>query len=182
LIVQTKKSSEWQKRRSDYNHNWLKNSYTTGELRRWVAFLSGHAEGGDFTKSRFMSHIVAEWTQKGSEILHLIEKYQDAMSPSTLFDEGALSHVDDATAKWLRPICVSIWRIKYGADKAISDIQTAYNSADTTLQELSTLVSAQESTAFVSGSVILEKLNTFVRQCRDLGEAVRRLESSVKVT
>ena len=182
MIVQTKRSSKWQKRRSNYNHNWLKNSYTTGEIRRWVAFLSGNAEGGDFTKSRFTSYIEAEWVQNGSEILGLLEEYQDAMSPSSLFDEGALSHVDDTTEKWLRPMCVAIWKAKHGADDAVENVHTAYHSANTTLQELSTLVSVHESAALTSGSVFLVKLNTFLRQCQELAEAVHRLESSVKVT
>jgi hypothetical protein len=182
MIIKTTASSAWQKRRSDFNHHWLQNSFCTGELARWAGFIDDTVEGGSFTSERFESRVATEWIRKGPEVLHLARDYQEAMSPGTLFDEGPLSNLSANTEEWLRPLSVAIWKNKHKVNEKIKRVEETYKQTDSAFQELWASSYLLNETVEISNSDFPERFKAFLKNCQELGEAIHCLESSVKVT
>lgn len=181
MTTTTVKSATWQKRRSDYNHGWLKNSFCTGELERWSGFVHDRVEGGSFSLRDFNSNISDEWTARGPEALDLAKEYRESMSPGTLLDYEPLIKMDAETKSWLRPLCAAIWEQKYTFRKKVAHVTTAYKNADTAFQNLKMVAGQLDDGTVIKDSAFAEQFTMFQKNCRQLGEAIHNLETSVKV-
>ena len=181
MNIATTKSKAWQKRRSDYNHDWLQNSYYTGELARWKGFIDDTIEGGSFTTERFKSRVAHEWLKNGPEALNLTKEYKQVMSPSALFSEGPLSRTSKETKSWLGPLVTLIWENKYDVDERTEQVDRAYKDADEMFQELSACSHFLDESTPISETEFTARFEAFRKSCQLLGEAIHHLEQSIKV-
>src|SRR4051812_27557431 len=103
--------NEWQERRSEFNHDWLKNQF----LNRLNAFLERLRSGNpDLEKLlRFVLEDLPEWKSHEPEARWLIESVVREMSPRLFFDQSPLVRCDVGTKGWLPEIVHEIWLSRY---------------------------------------------------------------------
>lgn len=103
--------NKWQERRSEFNHDWLKNQF----LNRLNAFLERLRGGNpDLEKLlRFVQEDLPEWKTHEPEARWLIESVESEMSPQRFFDHSPLLHCDSETRRWLPGVMHDIWLSRY---------------------------------------------------------------------
>ena len=103
--------SIWQLKRSEFNHDWLKNQF----LNRLNAFLERLRSGNpDAEKlSRFVREHLPEWTVHEPEARWLIDSIESELSPKLFFDQPPLNHCDAETKEWLPTVVHELWLSRY---------------------------------------------------------------------
>jgi hypothetical protein len=103
--------SIWQLKRSEFNHDWLKNQF----LNRLNAFLERlRGENPDAEKlSRFVREHLSEWNAHEPEARWLIDSLENELSPKRFFDQPPLSNCDSETKSWLPTVVHEIWLSRY---------------------------------------------------------------------
>jgi hypothetical protein len=170
----------WQKRRSEFNHDWLKNKYIP-KLGAWVNLLDERIEDKDLERS-YVSSILPGWEHQQKEALALPRDFETEMSPRTLFREPPLSNCDDDTKQWLGELVHHLWLIRYSVGKLVSD---ALESTEKANDAYSKLKSALKGCTDTSNVEALKPFRPFfvefLRSCRALSEAIEKFSSEVKV-
>lgn len=163
----------WQKRRSEFNHDWLKNKYIP-KLGAWVNLLDERIEDVDLEKS-YVTSILPDWESHKNEAIALPLDFEADMSPKTLFNEPPLSNCDDDTKQWLGELIHHLWLIRYSVDKLISD---ALESAKETNDSYGKLQSALKGCTNTSSVKALKPFRAlfadFLKSCRALSEAIEK--------
>jgi hypothetical protein len=99
---------EWQRQRSRFNHDWLKNQYTQA-LGKWINIL--HREVDDpMTERNFIARVLPEWTAHRPELIDLLNRFECAMSPRRLFELPPLLFCDQRTHEWLPDVMHTLWK------------------------------------------------------------------------
>lgn len=102
---------EWQKRRSEFNHDWLKNRYLNN-IDGFIANLQMKKPNGP----RLMEFLEEDWTQwenKQKEAKLLLDTFEKDMSPAILFESGILQSINSETMEWLKPLTHYLWVERY---------------------------------------------------------------------
>jgi hypothetical protein len=108
-------SQSWQKRRSEFNHDWLKNQYIPA-LAKCQNLLDGRVEDEEF-ESSFLTRIFPLWERHRGEALAIITLYEQMMSPARLLDEPPLSRLREGDKRWLGPVLHACWLSRTRADE-----------------------------------------------------------------
>src|ERR1051326_4473635 len=90
--------SSWQKRRSSFNHDWLKNQFMPA-LAKWLNLLDNKIEDPDFERA-FIASVLPKWEQHREEALRLPRDFEQEMSPRRLFECHPLAHHNVHTKQW----------------------------------------------------------------------------------
>ena len=91
-------TSSWQKRRSAFNHDWLKNQYLPA-LAKLINIIDSEVEDPEFP--RFFVHLTfPQWEQRREEVLSIIRDSEHSISPQILFHSSQLSNCDAYTKSW----------------------------------------------------------------------------------
>ena len=72
----------WQKRRSEFNHDWLKNRFIPA-LAKWLNLLDDRIEDLSFEHT-FVETVLPQWEDHREEALALPRDFEQEMSPRTL--------------------------------------------------------------------------------------------------
>jgi hypothetical protein len=103
--------NEWQERRSEFNHDWLKNQFSN-RLNAFLERLRG--ERPDVERLfRFVNEDLPEWKSHEPEARWLVESVESEMSPRRFFDEPPLNRCDAETKQWLPGVVQQIWLSRY---------------------------------------------------------------------
>ncbi|RJP49276.1 MAG: hypothetical protein C4586_07660 [Anaerolineaceae bacterium] len=108
----------WQQRRSEFNHDWLKNRF----LNRLNAFIERlQTPSPDAQRlARFVAEDLPEWKSHEPEARWLIESVEQEMSPRCFFDYSPLSKCSEQTKSWLPDVVHEIWAKQY----SVQSLQT----------------------------------------------------------
>src|SRR5207248_1082717 len=91
----------WQRRRSAFNHDWLKNQYLTA-LASWINLLDSRGGYRDAAfESVFVPEILPQWELSREEALSLARTFDWEMSARQLFQYPPLLRSDSDTKQWL---------------------------------------------------------------------------------
>lgn len=115
--------SIWEKRRYEFNHNWLKNKF----LNRLDAFIARLMTSKP-NKERLLSFLEEDypmWLEQSKEAEWLIERFESEMSPLTLFQAPPLSQLNNETSLWLKELIHVLWRARYNMEDMV---RTANNT------------------------------------------------------
>lgn len=121
-------TSLWQRRRSDLNHDWLKNQYING-LGGFIERLK--TEGADISRiRRFITQDFPEWEEKREIVRELIASFEREMSPHALFEREPLNRCDAETKAWLGDLVHALWTARYPVKKWVCEAEKALKSVD----------------------------------------------------
>lgn len=177
--MKTHKSRSWQLRRSELNHNWLKNVYL-GYFARVQGILDGALEDPEGL-TLFLNEL-PRWEHRRDEFKRLASGYETAMSPRGLLEIAPLSNLPIPERRWLGEVIHVLWMSKYHvvADvnlvkERLQGVDQAYDAAQECLLGLPPTPRVKD-IARCRG-----ELAALRSACLQLTEAVHRLQSEVRV-
>lgn len=103
--------NEWQRRRSEFNHDWLKNQF----LNRLNAFLERLRGGNPDVEKllRFVREDLPELESHEIEARWLIESVEEEMTPRRFFEYPPLNRCSEETKRWLPDVVHEVWLNRY---------------------------------------------------------------------
>ena len=111
-------AAAWQKRRSEFNHDWLKNRYIPA-LAKWLNLLDDLIEDAP-AEAGFVASVLPQWEGRSQEGLALAHDFVTAMSPAGLLD--CIECLRRRTDKeWLRQLIHQLWLARYPIHEWIAD-------------------------------------------------------------
>lgn len=168
-------ANTWQLRRSSFNHRWLKNTYLIS-FAKWGSVVNGAVRDPGFDEGRFISNMLADWREYGSEAHVLADEYESQMSPSVLFETLPLSRSGQHTRAWLRPIIHELWKARYRVEERTKNVLDILEETESAYEAVAEQCKqATECTVAVRG-----KFREFWDCCRQLSQALSGLESKVR--
>ncbi len=169
----------WQKRRSDFNHDWLKNRYIPA-LAKWLNLLDDLIEDAA-SEAVFVTTVLSQWEDRRDEALALSRDFEVKMSPARLFDSvDWLRRRGDE--EWLRELVHELWLTRYPVRQWMADASANAVRADAAYQRLQAgLRECKE----IRSAVVLRHLRPqfaeFRDCCQSVAQAVGRFSSEVRV-
>ena len=118
----------WQKRRSEFNHDWLKNHFMPA-LAKWINILDGHVEDQDFGAG-FMKITLVEWETHARQAVELVCGFEKEMSPRTMVIAPRFSKTTPATRRWLGNLVHELWLNRYPVQQWIDESVRCVHCAD----------------------------------------------------
>ncbi len=171
----------WQRRRSELNHDRLKNQFLPA-LAKWLNLLDDRLEDPAFERS-FVRSVLPQWWRLRDEAVALADSCEAEMSPRRLVEAGPLRRAAAPTRAWLGPLAHALWLARYavrGRADAVRDraaaAQAAYARLEEGLHEHAPRCSA------AGLRPLRPRFAEFRDRCRELARAIEAFPSEVKVT
>jgi len=171
--------TSWQKKRSSFNHDWLKNGYIL-RLSEWLNLLDDKIEDPELENS-FVDKVLTTWELQRSEAMSLPIDFKKEMSPTVLFNDLPLSNCDDETKTWLGDIIHNLWLVRYSVNELTSTVIKCANDTDAAYQSLQKALKGCKDTKYIE---TLRSYRGFfadlLDKCRFLAAAIEKLPNEVK--
>ncbi len=167
---------EWQLRRSELNHQWLKNELIR-HLRAFVARL----EATDPDEKRIAEFAREDWPKfaaRREEIIDLLVSAEQALSPQRLFEQTPLSRFEPGMRAWLSRLVHDLWLARTPVKQQICAAGVALDSATRLYMELDALVVSAEPEVLRPA---LESLVAFEGDVMRLSACLSQLPRKVQV-
>jgi hypothetical protein len=172
-------AQRWQKRRSEFNHDWLKNQYIPA-LAKCRNLLDGRVEDPEF-EAVFLLRIFPQWEHRRATLVELIGLYEQMMSPQTLLEELPLSAMREGDKRWLGPLVHSLWLARTPAMQLVRSAHEAFARVDASYERLKDSVSGADSSALFL-SPFREQFLAFRDDLQLLANAISDLPRDIDVT
>ncbi len=168
-------ASEWQRRRGEFNHDWLGNQFLPA-LAKCQRVLSGEVEDTEFTK-RFQDSVLPQWNDRVPELVVLLDEYEMAMSPRTLV-AGLCAGVYVSAYGWLADHIHSLWIVRCRVVPKVSEGRERLRRAQDAFLGLSESFRRSPGR---SASNLISCLQTFRSSCIALADSIHSLEKDVQL-
>ncbi|MFQ6042927.1 MAG: hypothetical protein ACE5PV_18910 [Candidatus Poribacteria bacterium] len=169
----------WQRHRSDFNHDWLKNQYMN-RLDGCIERLK--IEGADISRIvRFITQDFPEWEQKRETACELVASFEREMSPRVLFEQGPLNRCDAETKEWLGELVHALWMARYPVKKWICEAEKALKSADCQYAALKKVLDSLNRIDSEQLASLLPSFVAFKQACKELSQAISQFPHEVLV-
>jgi hypothetical protein len=122
-------TASWQKQRSRFNHDWLKNRYLPA-VAKWINILDELVEDPAF-EDEFLRSILPQWEQQSRHALDLVDAFTREMSPERLMGQTIFSNFSEESRRWLGPLLHELWLSRY----PVAEWQ--FNARDAILKSIS---------------------------------------------
>ena len=172
------RQTNWQLRRSDFNHQWLKNRFLSA-LDAADQVISGRIRSKEYLQE-LIDEDLPEWQERREDLNALLEDFENEMSPRQLFDIEPLSECEPFTKNVLAELMHELWLARYPirhwlirAKEAASEVNKYY--------ELLRGISPIDTTGKVRPEFasIFENFRT---ACRALSRAIEKFPDRILVT
>ncbi len=167
-------NSQWQSRRSDFNHQWLSNCFLT-QLRPWVARMKRAEEDLDeLWDDSFASTTLRQWKYGSTEARWIVDHAIESLSPKRLFDQVPLCQIPMDIRIPVAEGCHFLWlektlSVRERVVKAKDDVDLRY---DELVEALDVLAAAITSSNAKRVSIRATK---FCSACNELHDALDKL-------
>jgi hypothetical protein len=177
---QLKNRMSWQKRRSDFNHDWLKNRYLPA-LAKWNNVLDERVEDPAF-EAKFLTELLPQWEQHRVSSIDLIETFEREMSPSVLFNQSPLQECSTTPQGWLSNLVHVLWLRRYPIQIWTSTAGKCVSEIDETYRILEETIAAVDSEFTASRMRPHQPLfKEFRQRCQSLARAIEQFPSRISV-
>lgn len=169
--------STWQRRRSEFNHQWLKNRFLSA-LDATHNIVAGRIQGRDYLEEMVRLDL-PEWPDRRAEIDQLLDAFTSDASPSSLFSSPPFSHWEEPTRQAICELTQALWLARNPLAEWTQEIRAAAAEADRQYESLSQLpLSAADGAINPEFGSCLED---FRSACRTLARAIEQLPSRMTV-
>lgn len=172
-------SPHWQRRRSQFNHDWLKNRFLPA-LTKWANILAGEVEDQAFERT-FSEQILPEWESQREEAMAICEAFENEMSPRRLVDRPPLSRCDESTKQWLGALVHQLWLARYPVSGWIAQATARVQATAAAYDRLQEGVRRRGRTTLSQSQEVRERFEDFRRRCQELAATMQALPSEIKV-
>lgn len=171
-------SLRWQADRSHINHGWLQNGVLVG-LRHAQSISRGTV------RSRAPRGVISEnvwrWMEGRGEVLRLLNRFEDEMSPRVLFQIAPLCRCSDATKRWLVPVIHELWMDRGRIREKIKEVQTAYEAVERTYEDaLAVIERLPVSPSSTELHPVDEALGSLATSCEQLSQFISALPRDIQ--
>jgi hypothetical protein len=157
-------SAQWQRRRAEFSHDWLRNRFLP-RLHARLALARAGVHAHPLTM-KSLEEGIREWPERGAEALQLADTFDIIMSPLRWIENLAPLLGSDV-ASFVRCATDEAWRTRHQVDSIVREIRTRHSEADRCYQEWVRRPSS--STA----------LRDMARHCERLAQALSKLPSRI---
>lgn len=173
--------SAWQKQRSRFNHDWLKNQFLPA-LARWLNLLDDLIEDPEFERS-FIPTFLAQWESQRAEAQRLANRFEEEMSPACLLDQPPLARFGEQDKAWLKSLVHNLWLQRYAVSAQVDEALAAIRDADAVCVAIQRrLDSSAEPPTAADERAHLIQWREFRAYCQKLAKAIEAFPNQVKVT
>jgi len=170
--------SLWQKQRSEFNHDWLKNRYLNN-LDGFIANL----EMKKPDESRLTIFLVEDWNQwktHREEAGQLIASVETEMSPAVLFETGILKRMDPESQEWMKPLTHHLWLNRHDIKNKIANCEEGLLKVNAQYDKINSMLNR------TGGNMeqlknLLPEVKAFRDICQAFSESISQLPSEVSV-
>lgn len=171
----------WQKKRGEFNHDWLKNRFIPA-CETFQNLLAGKLTDSEFEEP-FLSEEIVEWERQKGVVSKLIKDFEDEMSPKTFFRGYPLCNCEGEVKQWLGKLVHSLWLNRYSVSQWISDAETEVKKTDMEYIRLKEMIKSSSSTVtFKDSDSFRQQFTAFLHGCRRVAGAIEKFPNEVKVT
>ena len=169
----------WQAKRTNLNHDWLKNVYLTA-LEKWVNVLDDRVDDPGFERD-FLSERFSQWPERQQSAERLIVSFESDMSPKTLLDRPPLQRCRPETKVWLGSLIHALWLSRQEVAAMIRDAKEHMETADALYKQLDAALVTRLGTCLDDLRPLRDDFAAFYSACALLAASVSRFPNSVKV-
>jgi hypothetical protein len=173
--------TNWENRRSKFNHDWLKNEYLPA-LGKWRRILNDEVVDDHF-ESKFLLEVLPLWKKKEGEIIKIVQDFEKEMSPAILFNKKSLSQCQPDMKESLKALVDALWRIR---NPVSTWLENSFFAIDSVSKSFYTLSEAFDGFNQVLRAtecrIIADLFEEFRKNCIRLGDAVEKFPHEVLVT
>lgn len=170
----------WARRRSEFNHDWLKTVYLNA-LGSFVMRLESGGSGSATKIEEFLSEEFPAWEGRSVEARELILGFEDQMTPARLFDRPPLIRCNDGTKAWLAPLVHQLWLGRYGVQKLVDGGLELLEKVDRLYRDLGTIISETSRGDMAALRESLPRWKEFLETCRRLSEHLSKFPNRIEV-
>jgi hypothetical protein len=171
--------STWQKRRSEFNHDWLKNRYLPA-LAKWINILDNRVEDQEFQKE-FPRTILNQWLEYGPEAYLLAKRFECEMSPRVLLERYPLSRLPGSTRDWLGPLVHELWLSRYPVRQWVADTVAAVCAANAAYETLRDSIASKENSTVEELRSLRGTFTRFQGLCQGLARTIEEFPSKLLI-
>jgi hypothetical protein len=154
---------QWQKRRSDWNHDWMKNQFMPA-LAKGLNVLDGRVADPEFL-GPFFGGTLRQWEAQRTEVLALLTSFEVEMSPARLFDRAPLSQCSVETKQWLPPLAHALWLNRGMVHDLVADSADLLKRVDSAYTQIVENVTAGSSSGTLAAMQSCRPLLAAFREC-----------------
>ncbi|MGD2084547.1 MAG: hypothetical protein PVH61_00035 [Candidatus Aminicenantes bacterium] len=170
--------ADWQRRRSEFNHDWLKNRYLNN-LDGFIANL----EMKKTDESRLKTFLAEDWNQwkaHREDARELIASVETEMSPAVLFETGILKRMDSESQEWMKPLTHQLWLERHDIKNKISDCEDWLLKVNAQYDKINRMLNE---TGRTMGQLknLLPEFKAFRDICQAFSESISKLPSEVSL-
>lgn len=168
---------DWQRRRSDFNHQWLKNRFLSA-LDAADQVIRGRIRGADYLQE-LLEVDLPEWPERRGDLNALLEDFESDMSPRRLFDGPPLCECGSPARETLADLMHELWVARYPISGWLENARAAASKVDEHHELLRGTAPLDD-----SGGVraeFAERLDGFRAACRSLSKALEKFPNRILV-
>jgi hypothetical protein len=159
---------DWFQRRSDLNHNRLKNQFLMA-LANVLSVLDHEVDGNGF-EERFCTKILPKWTQLNDEIRDLVHCVEEETAPSRWMAGWKRVRENKVDYEWLGELVDELWKTRHGIDALKKESVKSLDHAQVVYEQLTGLL--HEGRFFPNSPEQTEKFKQAVIEFHDTCEEV----------
>lgn len=170
--------SDWQRRRSDFNHQWLKNRFLSA-LDAAEQVIRGRIRAAAYWQE-FIKADLPEWQERREDLNLLLEDFEIEMSPRRLFDCPPLSECASPGRDVLAELMHELWLARYPIASWLKKANGAASRANIHFERLRKIAPMDE--AGKVPSEFVSEFEEFRAACRTLSKAIEKFPDRILVT
>ena len=120
--------SDWENRRSGFNHYWLKNQFLI-VLGDFIEQLEKPKPNCSSVRS-FLKHDFPDWKSQREEASWIVNSFEDSSSPRRHLSCPPLNRCDDETQAWLGDVVQGMWLSRYPEMDRLKESRDALATVD----------------------------------------------------
>jgi len=167
----------WQRLRSDFNHQWMKNRLLSA-LDSLANLLNGKIRAAGYLED-VLSTEVSEWSERGRDLEVLLHDFESEMSPRKLMATPPLCELE-ADIKAVIAECIhQLWLVRYPVGEWLETARSAYALANQEYERLLKIKTVQFEGRINPEFAVC--FDAFRIACRDLSTAIGKFPNQILV-
>jgi hypothetical protein len=170
--------TDWQRRRSDFNHQWLKNRFLSA-LDAAEQVIQGRIRAAAYWQE-FLEIDLHEWQERREDLQTLLVEFEAEMSPRQLFDYSPLSDCESPAMAVLAELMHELWLARYPVKTWLEKAKTASSKVNTHFERLRKIPPVDD--AGKAQPEFVSEFEDFRAACRNLSKAIEKFPDRILVT
>lgn len=170
--------TEWQIRRSKFNHDWLKIEYINSlggiiDMLQYNMIETRHLQ-------RFLTEKWGQWETKRLEANWLIDSFEKNMSPAILLEVEPLNRMAAHNRVWLKELVHFLWLARWLINEKVSLLRHSFSVVSQQFEEIDKRIKEHNGdTGYLRE--LLPEIKVFREACLEFSKCISALPSEVMV-